>query len=672
MFKKWQVMICVLKREEVEKAVEKTTPQYVKDVVEHPPFRVTVNTTLEVLAAYLRKFPVDVVPVFKSVFSEKVVGVVYPHTALLLKSKKLETKVGEFVNPPLIVKESWKIENVIEILTSEAKWGALVVDEEGKYVGVVTLRGLLSALLLREPKAKSVAAVYTPLDEKKTRAGFVEAIERVSKVFKKLVGGEVDGFVVLNREGGVAGVLTVWDFIKTRRWYKGAGAPRPIFGTRVTRGESRHVGVTRLWRIMSRGVATATLDTPIEDVARYMMISGIYVVPVVTNEGKVIGAVTIWDVFHAYLYGLKEGREDVEVKRAIEERVEKPTIEAVVRLRPSKHVTGLRAKDVMVTDIPAVNVRDTSSRIRKMFLRYNTTILAVVDDEGKVVGFITRRDLMTYIAEKSLGYWRRQKGKLLVLKEQVMPGERAKIMVEEGTAGEIMKTQYPTAGLDATVEEIAYKMLAAGSDYVVVVDEANTPIGVVTKDELLKAFKERGRDVKVGELMTPADIAVAKLFSSLASVIKKINAYELDGVVVTEGNEPKGVISVDDLSLRPIEETLRGEKLVFFTKSGIRRVVVSGLEKLRYSKVSTLMAYDVMRSIEYTISVDVNVKDVIDKLFEQGVVPVVDDRGRLVGVLNKMDVVKELARVYITYAMPEKVVEVEKKVEQKVKVEQST
>ena len=655
----------MLKREEIEKAVEKTIPQYVKDVVEHPPFRVTVNTTLEMLAAYLRKFPVDVVPVFKSVFSEEVVGVVYPHTALLLKSKKLETKVGEFVNPPLIVKESWKIENVIEILTSEAKWGVLVVDEEGKYVGVVTLRGLLSALLLREPKAKSVAAVYTPLDEKKTRAGFVKAIERVSKVFKKLVGGEVDGFVVLNREGGVAGLLTVWDFIKKRRWYKGAGEPRPLFGTRVARGESKHVGVARVWRVMFRGVATATPETSIDDVARYMVTSGMYLVPVVNNEGKVIGAVTAWDVFHAYLYGPKEGRKDVEVKRAVEERVEKPTLEAVVRLRPSKHVTGLRARDVMTVDIPAVNVRDTLSRIRKMFLKNGTTILAVVDDEGKVVGFVTRRDFITYIAEKSLGYWKRQKGKLLALKEQTMLGERVKIMVEEGTAGEIMKTQYPTAGLDATVEEIAYKMLAAGSDYVVVVDEANTPIGVVTKDELLKAFKERGRDVKVGELMTPASVAAANLFSSLASVIKKINAYELDGVVVTEGNELKGVINVDDLSLRPIEEKLRGERLVFFTKSGIRRVATSGLEKLRYSKVSTLMAYDVMRPIEYTTTADADVKKVVDKLFEQGVVPVLDEKGRLVGVLNKMDVVKELARTYITYAMPEKVAEVEK-IEQKI------
>jgi len=245
-----------------------------------------------------------------------------------------------------------------------------------------------------------------------------------------------------------------------------------------------------------------------------------------------------------------------------------------------------------------------------------------------------------------------------------MPGERVRIMVEEGTAGEIMKTQYPTAGPSATVEEIAYKMLAAGIDYVVIVDETNTPIGVVTKDELLKAFKERGRSVKVGELMTPTGVATVNLFTSLASAMKKINAYELDGVVVTEGNELKGIINVDDLSLRPIEETLRGERLVFFTKSGVRRTATPGLKRLRYSEVGTLTAYDVMRPIEHASTVDTDVKDVVDKLLEQGVVPVLDEKGRLVGVLNKMDVVKELARVYITYAMPEKVAEAEK-IEQK-------
>ncbi|MEM4775997.1 MAG: CBS domain-containing protein [Pyrobaculum sp.] len=647
----------MLKKEEIEKAIGKPVPQFVRDVLEHPPFRVTVTTNLETLTAYLRKFPVDIVPVFKSIFSDDVAGVVYPQTSLLLKSKKKDVNLGELINQPLVVKESWKIENVVEILMSESKWGAVVVDEEGKYVGVVSLRGLLSALALREPKAKSVNAVYSQAEEKKSRIGFVKAIERVDKVFKKIAGGVYDGYVVLNREGGAAGVLTVWDFVKSRRWYKGSGEPRPIFGKGAARGESKHVGVARVWRVMFKGVAVATPDTPLEEVARYMADSGLYVVPVVDRSGKVIGSVSVWDVFYGYLYGVKEGREDIAVRKAVEVQVTKPSLEAAIRLRPVKHVTGLRASNIMLRDIPAVNVRDTMSRVRKVFLRSGSEIVAVVDDEEKIVGFITRRDFLTYIAEKSLGFWKRQRGKWLVLKEHVLPGERAKIAIEEGTAGDIMKTSYPTAREDSTVEEIAYKMLAAGTDYIVIVDEKGAAVGVVTKRELAKAYAERGRSVTVGELMTPLEVAVVNVYSSLSSVVRKINAYELDGVLVTEGNELKGVVSVEDLTLRPIEETLRGEKIVFFTKSGELKKKTTGLSRMRYSKAGTLMAIDVMKTAQYVATVNSEVREVIENLIDQGVLPVVDEQGRLAGALNVMDIVKDLARVYVTYAAPERIVE---------------
>ncbi|MEM1787888.1 MAG: CBS domain-containing protein [Pyrobaculum sp.] len=647
----------MLKKEEIEKAIGKPVPQFVRDVLEHPPFRVTVTTNLETLTAYLRKFPVDIVPVFKSIFSDDVAGVVYPQTSLLLKSKKKDVNLGELINQPLVVKESWKIENVVEILMSESKWGAVVVDEEGKYVGVVSLRGLLSALALREPKAKSVNAVYSQAEEKKSRIGFVKAIERVDKVFKKIAGGVYDGYVVLNREGGAAGVLTVWDFVKSRRWYKGSGEPRPIFGKGAARGESKHVGVARVWRVMFKGVAVATPDTPLEEVARYMADSGLYVVPVVDRSGKVIGSVSVWDVFYGYLYGVKEGREDIAVRKAVEVQVTKPSLEAAIRLRPVKHVTGLRASNIMLRDIPAVNVRDTMSRVRKVFLKSGSEIVAVVDDEEKIVGFITRRDFLTYIAEKSLGFWKRQRGKWLVLKEHVLPGERAKIAIEEGTAGDIMKTSYPTAREDSTVEEIAYKMLAAGTDYIVIVDEKGAAVGVVTKRELAKAYAERGRSVTVGELMTPLEVAVVNVYSSLSSVVRKINAYELDGVLVTEGNELKGVVSVEDLTLRPIEETLRGEKIVFFTKSGELKKKTTGLSRMRYSKAGTLMAIDVMKTAQYVATVNSEVREVIENLIDQGVLPVVDEQGRLAGALNVMDIVKDLARVYVTYAAPERIVE---------------
>lgn len=422
-------------------------------------------------------------------------------------------------------------------------------------------------------------------------------------------------------------------------------------------GASKHVGVARVWRVMFRGVAVATPDTPLEEVARYMADSGLYVVPVVDRSGKVIGSVSVWDVFYGYLYGVKEGREDIAVRKAVEVQVTKPSLEAAIRLRPVKHVTGLRASNIMLRDIPAVNVRDTMSRVRKVFLKSGSEIVAVVDDEERIVGFITRRDFLTYIAEKSLGFWKRQRGKWLVLKEHVLPGERAKIAIEEGTAGDIMKTSYPTAREDSTVEEIAYKMLAAGTDYIVIVDEKGAAVGVVTKRELARAYAERGRSVTVGELMTPLEVAVVNVYSSLSSVVRKINAYELDGVLVTEGNELKGVVSVEDLTLRPIEETLRGEKIVFFTKSGELKKKTTGLSRMRYSKAGTLMAIDVMKTAQYVATVNSEVREVIENLIDQGVLPVVDEQGRLAGALNVMDIVKDLARVYVTYAAPEKIVE---------------
>jgi len=121
---------------------------------------------------------------------------------------------------------------------------------------------------------------------------------------------------------------------------------------------------------------------------------------------------------------------------------------------------------------------------------------------------------------------------------------------------------------------------------------------------------------------------------------------------------------VDDLALRPVEETLRGERVVYFTKSGVLRKATTGLSRLRYSKVGTLTALDVSRPVDHVANVNADVKEVLDKLVEQGVVPVVDEQGRLVGVLNKMDIVKDLARVYVTYAMPEKLAEV-KQVEER-------
>ncbi len=642
-------------------------PKTVGDVLEHVPFRITRRMRMLELRSYLRRYGSQVVPIFKSLFDERIEGFVTVADAALVTSKKDGRVVGEFARTHPILRGGEPLERAYRTLRDAGLPGAPVVDDDGRLMGVVTIHGIIRSLMVAGvgPRVASVNAVYSRLDEGTVMA--VKPSTRVSKVWHRIVGGDAVGAVVVDHNGEVMGVVTVWDFIKTSRWFFGAvGGPRAIFGRAIARGESARVSVMRVRHLMSRGIPVATPDTPIVEVARFIVNTGIDLVPVVDKDGKVIGAVTIWDVARAWLEGAKEGRDDVRV--LVPERIEeveggivRKPLEEVVRARPVVHVTGMRARELAVADIPPVHVNDPISRIRKVFLRNRSSHVAVINDEGEVVGYISRRDLLYYVAERR-DYWKVQKGRRLVLRERTLKGETSRILVDEGTAGDLMRTEYPEVGEDATVEEMAYHMVVSGTDFVVVRSRDGSLLGLVTRDRLVEAFAQRGRGATVGELMVPRDIATVNPLHSLTHVVRKMRSYGLDAVAVVDGGRVVGMVHEDSLSLRPIEETLRGEKLVVLTL--VRKITPAGPRKARHVRVGTLTASDVADPPPTQLRRDADAREAARTLLELGVsaLPVVDEEGRPIGIFSKMEVVKDLARAYMTATakMPVKAPEAEK------------
>ncbi|MEM3326848.1 MAG: CBS domain-containing protein [Thermoproteus sp.] len=406
------------------------------------------------------------------------------------------------------------------------------------------------------------------------------------------------------------------------------------------------------------GVPVATTRTSVEDVAATMASLGMYILPVVDKEGKPVGVVSVWDVLRAYFEGPKEGREDVEPERPIAAPVEVRPEEAL-RLKPAKFAMGVRARELVRTDVPTVGLLDSISHVRRVMVRTEAPVVAVVDEDRNIVGFVSRRDLLIYLAEKSLGYWKVQKGKRLVLKENVMPGEQAKLLREEGTASEVMKVDVPKLSANSSAEEIAYHMLSSGLDYVLILDEKGDLLGVVTREDLVKAYSERGReDAVVSELMTPIDIAVVNPMHSISHVIEKMKKHEIDGVLVVEGNDIKGAVVDKKLSLTPIEESLRGERIFVVTKSGTRR---EGSGRLRYPKAGTLMAIDIADEPPPSVPPNMSAKEAARRLLQHGLLAVLDQQGRLVGVLTEFDIVRDLARAYVAYKSEVAVKKVEEK-----------
>lgn len=632
--------------EKVEiRAEEKSfVPRFVKDVLEFPAVRLTPIHTLKAAWRYFREFPHDVLPVFKNAFVDDVEGVLYPQSILLLRDRSDDRRVGEVEANAVYVQADATLEELYRALKDRRAPGAVVVDKDGKYLGIATLRGLLEAVGRMTPKAKSVNAIYSKPGES---VEIVQEGDSIEGLMKKIAGGEIEGAVVVNLKGVVSGVLTVWDFVKSSAWLRPRRRPRPLFGRGASRGSSDDSVQVKARVLQSSGVPAVTPRTPVEDAARAMASLGVYVLPVVDKNGRPIGAVTAWDVLHAYFEGPKKGREDLEPERALAEAA----VKMREALRPVKFATGVRAKELVRTDVPTVGLLDSVSHVRKVMVKTGTPVVAVVNEEGNIVGFISRRDLLLYLAEKSLGYWKIQKGKRLVLKENVMPGEQAKLLREDGTASEVMKVDVPKLSAEASAEEIAYTMLSAGLDYVLVLNERGDPMGVVTRDDLVKAYAERGReDATVAELMTPADLAIVNPMHSLSHVVDVMRKYELDGVLVAEGNDVLGAIVDNKLSLVPIEESLRGEKIFVLTKSGGRK---EGAGRLRYPKAGTLTAADISDDPPPSIPPDMSAKEAAKRVLQHGVLAVVDPQRRLIGALMGFDIVRELARAYVAFKSEE-------------------
>ncbi|MEZ0247930.1 MAG: CBS domain-containing protein [Thermoproteus sp.] len=637
----------------VEKEAAVAVPKFVKDVLEYPAVRIVPSHTLKTVWRYFKEFPHDMFPVFKNAFVDIVDGVVYPQSVLLLKDKSDDKKVGNVVNNALFISAEAPLEELYRLLKDKKVPGAVVVDREGRYLGIATLRGLLEAVRRMSPRARSVNAIYSESADL-----LVNENDPIDKLVKRLAGGEVEGAVVTNSKGHVSGIVTIWDFIKSSIWLKPKREPRPIFGKGASRGASGESSPITVKSLQFTGVPVATTKTPVEDVAAAMASLGMYVLPVVDKEGKPVGVVSVWDVLRAYFEGPKEGREDVEPEKPITAPVEVRPEEAL-RLRPAKFAMGVRARELVRTDVPTVGLLDSISHVRRVMVRTEAPVVAVVNEDRNIVGFISRRDLLIYLAEKSLGYWKVQKGKRLVLKENVMPGEQAKLLKEEGTASEVMKMDVPKLSANSSAEEIAYHMLSSGLDYVLVLDEKGDLLGVVTREDLVKAYSEKGReDAIVSELMTPIDIAVVNPMHSISHVIEKMKKYEIDGVLVVEGNDIKGAIVDKKLSLTPIEESLRGERIFVVTKSGTRR---EGSSRLRYPKAGTLMAIDIADESPPSIPPNMNAKEAARRLLQYGLLAVLDQQGRLLGVLTEFDIVRDLARAYVAYKSETAVKKVEEK-----------
>jgi CBS domain-containing protein len=127
-------------------------------------------------------------------------------------------------------------------------------------------------------------------------------------------------------------------------------------------------------------VVVVHADTPYKEIARRLTDGGISAVPVVDEQARVLGVVSEADLLY------KESR--LEARRA------SSVFAGRQEARAQDKAEGTLAEDLMSTPVVTVGPGDDVVRAARLMERHKVKRLPVVDEDGKLVGIVSRRDLL--------------------------------------------------------------------------------------------------------------------------------------------------------------------------------------------------------------------------------------------------------------------------------------
>jgi len=226
--------------------------------------------------------------------------------------------------------------------------------------------------------------------------------------------------------------------------------------------------------VMTRDVAHVEPDTPVSEIVSLLIDRALRAVPVVDAEGRVVGIITDGDLLTRDVMDLS-----IEVQRAL------PLMERaaqIASLADQPH----RAADLMTPNPITLTATTPLAQAAAVMAERKLKRLPVIDDHGQLVGMVSRYDLLKTIAEGL-----RQRPTEVV---QLPAGAPA-------TVGAIMLREVPTVHANTPLAETLDRLLETEKRRVIVVDDANHVVGIITDGDVIQRAAKRARPGGLRSLM---------------------------------------------------------------------------------------------------------------------------------------------------------------------------
>ena len=184
-------------------------------------------------------------------------------------------------------------------------------------------------------------------------------------------------------------------------------------------------------------------------------------------------------------------------------------------------------------------------------------------------------------------------------------------------------------------DAVLHYMVENMTGYVMIVSEARVLKGIVDETNVLERLSEVRTHVRVGDAMS-RDLFTTRSDEMLLKASRRMVEGRVRRLpVISRGGRLKGIITITDILSYILDTGKYADLLRCDTNVRI-------LELMEREKVG-----DAMTSKVVTIGQDDDLGRAVDKMLEHDVsgLPVVDDSGRLIGILSRIDVIAGLAKL---------------------------
>lgn len=293
--------------------------------------------------------------------------------------------------------------------------------------------------------------------------------------------------------------------------------------------------------------------------------------------------------------------------------------------------------EVMTRGVVAVRPDTPLGETVRMLLLRDYRSLPVVDESNMLVGIVTNNDLV------ERGGLSARLELLGTLHTAALERELANTEIRGKTAGDVMTREVRSVAADERLDRAAHLMVEHRIKRLPVVDGERHLIGVVSRVDLLRTMGEGYTSPEpppepnpdspriVGELMRH-DLPYVKDAASLGEVLDAVTSTRLNRAIVLDASDRvMGIISDADVLA----------KLDPGAESGLLPALMR-----RSSPVaaSGAVAHDLMAPSPVTVTAGTPIAEAIDVMLRtrHKVLPVVDTDGRLLGAVDRSDLLRRL------------------------------